>query len=93
MTTLYNDDWDTPDNGEVPFDIEKFIGSAVYAVDGYFKSSIGWESVSCFNDYKCVWVNRTLGKSVIAKIEMIDDEFLRNQIVSSICYIDHIYQE
>lgn len=88
-----NEYWDAPDMGEIPFNLQKFIGSAVYALDGYFNLRVGWESVSCFNDFWYVWVNRILGKSVIAKIQMVDDEFLLNEIVYEIKYIDGIYGE
>lgn len=74
------------------FDLQEFCGWPVMAVNKYFKDK-GWEVADCFNDYKRAWVNRSLDKTIIAKTEMIDDEALGNEIISTIMFYDGIYSE
>jgi len=74
------------------FDLEEFIGYPVRVVNKYFIEK-GWQSVDCFNDYKYVWVNNNLNKSIIAKIDMVDDEILGNEVINSIRYFEGIYSE
>jgi hypothetical protein len=74
------------------FDLDEFIGFPISVVNSYFIDK-GWEAFDCFNDYKHAWVNHSLNRSIVAKIEMIDNEYLGNVIVDSIWWYEGIYSE
>lgn len=72
--------------------LDKFINMPVYFLS-YFLCDNGWKVVPCFNDYKWVWVNESINKSIIAKVEMVDDDFPFIELIYSIWAIDHVYSE
>ena len=74
------------------FNLDEFIGYPVQVVNKYFTEK-GWEMVDCFNDYKYVWIKTDINKSIIAKVDIIDDENLGNEVVNKIWWNDHIYYE
>jgi hypothetical protein len=74
------------------FDLDEFIGYPILVVNNYFKDK-GWEMVDCFNDYKWVWTKLDLNKSIVAKVDFVDDEILGNEVVNSIWWYDGIYSE
>lgn len=74
------------------FNLDEFISYPIKVVNKYFIDK-GWEMVDCLNDYKWVWVNRRLNKSIIAMTEIIDDEILGNEIIHKIYTINSIYKE
>jgi hypothetical protein len=69
------------------------IGSNVYSIDCYLISK-GWKQISCFNDYKYVWINEAANKTIVAKIDMIDNGFDEcAEIINQIWYFEGIYSE
>lgn len=48
-----------------------FIGRPVQDLHNLLTEN-GWKMIECFNDYKWVWVNHNLNKSIIAKTEFTD---------------------
>jgi hypothetical protein len=74
------------------FNLEEFVGYPVGVVHNYLKEK-GWETVECFNDYKYAWIKNDLNKSIIAKIDMVDNEELGNEIINEIRQYDGIYSE
>lgn len=74
------------------FDLDEFIGFPISVVNSYFIDK-GWEAFNCFNDYKHAWVNHSFNKSIVAKIEIVDNEYLGNVIVGSIWWYEGIYSE
>ena len=74
------------------FDLQEFHGWPTSVVNKYFQDK-GWEMIDCFNDYKYVWVNHSLNKSIVAKTEMIDNDSLGNEIIANISWFDGIYSE
>lgn len=74
------------------FNLDEFIGYPIQVVNNYFKEK-GWEMIDCFNDYKWAWVKKDMNKSIIAKVDMIDDENLGNEIVNSIWWYEGTYSE
>jgi hypothetical protein len=74
------------------FNLQEFIGYPAYVVNDYFKSK-GWKSYDCFNDYKYAWINCDLNKSIIAKVDMADDEIYHHEVINSIWWFDGIYKE
>ncbi len=74
------------------FNLNEFIGYPVFVVNKYFKEK-AWQMIECFNDYKWVWVNNEIGKSIIAKVEIIDNETLGNEVIDIIYWYEGIYKE
>ena len=73
-------------------DLHEFISWPPQSVNSYLKSK-GWDMIPCFNDYKYVWINILLNKSIIAKIEIVDDSSLGNEMIVDIWCIDFIHSE
>jgi hypothetical protein len=74
------------------FNLDEFIGYPILVVNKYFQEK-GWKMVECFNDYKWAWVKTDMNKSIIAKVNIIDNEILCNEIVNTICWYEGIYTE
>lgn len=74
------------------FNLDEFIGWPIQFVDKYFREK-GWNMIECFNDYKWAWTNNKINKSIVAKVELIDDDVQFSEVVISIWYFDGIYKE
>jgi hypothetical protein len=72
--------------------IKEFIGNSVFKLDKELKED-GWQTISVFNDYKWVWVKPSINKSIVAKIDFIDNIELDNEIIIDIWSYDGIYSE
>ena len=72
------------------FNLEEFIGYPIDVVNKYFKDKC-WITIDCFNDYKLVWANHLINKSIVAKSQMIDDINLGYEIVVNIWWFEGIY--
>jgi len=71
------------------FDLDAFMGYPISVVNEYFKGK-GWQMVDCFNDYKWAWTRVDLNKSIIVKVDFVEDNF---EVVNSITSIDGVYSE
>lgn len=74
------------------FNLHEFHGWPPTIVNKYFKEK-GWEIIDCFNDYKWVWVNYFLNKSIVAKTEIVDEDVLGNEMIVNIWWYEGIYSE
>ena len=74
------------------FNLNEFVGWPIGVVNKYFNDK-GWQTVECVSDYKWVWVKHDIKMSIIAKIDMIDDEELGNKVVNQISAIFGVYSE
>ena len=50
-----------------------------------------WKTFDCFNDYKIVFINKTINKSIIVKISYPEADLA--ETINDIWLIDYLYSE
>jgi hypothetical protein len=73
-------------------DLHEFHGWPPALINIYLHDR-GWEIVDCFNDYKYAWVNYSLNKSIVVKIDMVDNDSLGNEMITDVWSYDGIYSD
>lgn len=70
--------------------IKEFIGFPEQVVINHFCSNHNWESVSCFNDYRSILVNKEKGKSIKMFVEFTEAGVME---VYDIEVLDYVWEE
>lgn len=76
-------------------ELQQFVGKSERDIWLYLHGK-GWVSFDCFNDYKTVWINKALNKSIVARVSPsceITPEFVAIMIIESIWSYDGIYTD
>ena len=73
-------------------DLHEFHGWDPFILSNYLEDK-GWKKVDCFNDYKYAWISHSLNKSIIAKIEFVDEDALGNEMVIDVWSFEGVYSD